>query len=127
YVRNCVVYTGTHDNDTTVGWYQDAPEAERDHVRRYLARDDDDIGWQLIRLALASTADLAIVPLQDLLRLDSRARMNTPGLASGNWRLRASWQDVPYWLAPKLDELNQLYGRGPSDAPVDTAYRQSTA
>lgn len=126
YVSNCVVYTGTHDNDTTLGWYAGAPEAERDHVRRYLARDDDDIVWQLIRLAMASTADLAIVPLQDLLRLGSQARMNTPGSAAGNWSWRFAWEDVPYWLAPQLAELTRLYGRAPSSGPVDTAYRQSS-
>ncbi len=126
YQPNCVVYTGTHDNDTTLGWYRSAPEEERDHVRRYLARGDDDIVWHLIRLALASTADLAVVPLQDLLRLGSEARMNTPGSASGNWSWRFSWEDVPYWLAPQLAELTELYGRGPKGEPVDTAYRQST-
>lgn len=111
YERNCVVYTGTHDNDTTIGWYQSAPERERDHVRRYLARDDDDIAWQLLRLASASTAEMAITPLQDLLRLDSRARMNSPGSAAGNWSWRFAWDDVPHWLAPQLAELSELYGR----------------
>jgi len=126
FQSNCVVYTGTHDNDTTLGWYRSAAEQERDHVRRYLARGDDDIVWHLVRLALASTADLAIVQLQDLLRLGSEARMNTPGSASGNWSWRFAWSDVPYWLAPQLAELTELYGRGPSGGPVDTAYRQST-
>lgn len=126
YVKNCVVYTGTHDNDTTLGWYHSAPEKEKDHVRRYLARDDADIVWQLLRLALASTADLAIVPLPDLLRLGSEARMNTPGSAAGNWTWRFRWDDVPYWLAPQLAELTELYGRGQSGGPVDTAYRQSS-
>lgn len=126
YQQNCVVYTGTHDNDTTLGWYRSAPEAERDHVRRYLARDDDDIVWQLVRLALASTADLAVVPLQDLLRLGGEARMNTPGSATDNWTWRFAWDDVPYWLAPQLAEVTELYGRAAGTGPVDTAYRQSS-
>lgn len=125
YPRECVVYTGTHDNDTTAGWYASAPEAERDLVRRYLARDDGSVAWELVRLAQASVADTAIVPLQDVLGLGSEARMNTPGTAGGNWAWRFSWQDVPYWIAPQLAELAQLYGRLPGDGATDTAYRQT--
>jgi 4-alpha-glucanotransferase len=125
YQRNCVVYTGTHDNDTTAGWYAQAPEVERDFVRRYLGRDDSNIPWEFIRLAQASVADLAIFPLQDALGLGSEARMNTPGRASGNWSWRMTWSDVPPWLAPQLHELARLYGRLPSGPAVDTPYRQS--
>lgn len=113
YERECVVYTGTHDNDTTAGWYAAAPEVERDLVRRYLARDDGEIAWEMIRLAQASVADTAIVPLQDVLGLGSEARMNTPGTAGGNWAWRFAWQDVPFWVAPQLAELAELYGRVP--------------
>lgn len=130
YVKNCVVYTGTHDNDTTLGWYRSAPERERDFVRRYLARPDDNIAWEFVRLALASIADLAVFPLQDLLGLGSEGRMNTPGKAVGNWSWRFIWADVPHWLAPQLAALAETYGRmasdEPSEGPSDTAYRQSS-
>ena len=126
YPTNAVVYTGTHDNDTTVGWYAQAPERERDFVRRYLARDGSQVAWDLWRLAQGSVADTAIAPLQDLLGLDGGARMNTPGAPSGNWGWRFDWSEVPYWLAPQLRELAELYGRLPSAGPVDTPYRQST-
>lgn len=126
YVANSVVYTGTHDNDTTRGWYIQASEAERDLVRRYLARSDDNVVWELIRLALASVANTAIIPFQDALNLGSDARMNTPGQAAGNWSWRFSWEQVPHWLAPQLKELSELYGRIPGLVAKDTAYRQST-
>lgn len=125
YPRNCVVYTGTHDNDTTVGWYGKAPEVERDRVRRYLGRDDEAIAWELVRLAQASVADLAVAPLQDLLGLGSEARMNTPGTEGGNWTWRFMWDDLPPWLAPQLHDLAATYGRTGNAAAVDTAYRQS--
>lgn len=125
YIQNCVVYTGTHDNDTTKGWYIQAPEKERDYVRRYLARDDTNIAWEFMRLAFASAADTAIVPLQDVLGLGSEARMNTPGLASGNWSWRFKWEQVPYWIAPQLKDMAAVYGRIKGEGVVDTPYRQS--
>ncbi len=125
YTRNCVVYTGTHDNDTTLGWYRTAPEAERDLVRRYLARDDSNISWELVRLASSSVADLVVVPLQDLLGLDSGARMNTPGVATGNWSWRFRWEQLPSWLASQLYEMAELYGRVATEVAEDTPYRQS--
>ena len=125
YERNCVVYTGTHDNDTTNGWYAQAPDEERHFLRRYLARDDDNVAWELWRLASASVADTAVAPLQDLLGLGSEARMNTPGKAAGNWCWRFAWDDLPDWLAPKLHDMAELYGRVPGEGAVDTAYRQS--
>ncbi len=126
YLPNAVVYTGTHDNDTTAGWYAQAPETERDHVRRYLARGDDNVAWDLWRLAQASVADTAIAPLQDLLGLGHEARMNVPGAASGNWGWRFAWDDLPPWLVDGVREVAELYGRVPADAPSDTPYRQST-
>ncbi len=111
YVRNCVVYTGTHDNDTTRGWYATATEYERDHVRRYCRVDGSDIAWDLIRLAMMSCANLAIIPMQDCMNLGSEARMNTPSVAAGNW----SWRFVPEQLddgiQAGLAELCMLYGR----------------
>jgi 4-alpha-glucanotransferase len=83
-----VVYTGTHDNDTTVGWWAQADAATRERVRSRLPVPDEAMPWGLIRLALSSTARLAVVPAQDLLGLDSRSRMNTPGTDEGNW----GWQ-----------------------------------
>ncbi|OGO17375.1 MAG: 4-alpha-glucanotransferase, partial [Chloroflexi bacterium RBG_16_48_8] len=83
YPKNCVVYPGTHDNDTTRGWYESASEDVQDFCRRYLATDGKNIAWDLIRAAWASVADMAIAPLQDFLALGSEARMNFPGRAEG--------------------------------------------
>jgi len=111
HIKNSVIYSGTHDNDTTNGWYEQASEKEKDLVRRYLAKDDDNIAWDFIRLAFASVADTAIVPLQDVMGLGSEARMNTPGKPSGNWSWRFSWEQLPYWLAPQLKDMTDIYGR----------------
>lgn len=126
YDADCVVYTGTHDNDTTAGWFASAPEVERDLVRRYLACDDTAVPWSFLRLAQASVARTAVATLQDVLGLGGEARMNTPGVATGNWSWRFRWQDVPYWVAPQLRELATLFGRLPGRGPADTPYRQST-
>jgi 4-alpha-glucanotransferase len=112
YSKNCVAYTGTHDNDTSVGWYQSAPEKEKDFCRRYLARSGDDIAWDLIRGVWGSVAMFSICPLQDLLSLGTQARMNYPGKPSGNW----GWRFVPEQITPgmveRLKEMNFLYSRG---------------
>ncbi len=113
HVPASVVYTGTHDNDTTAGWYAAAPEAERDLVRRYLGTDDEQVPWMLLRAAFASVAALALVPLQDVLGQGSEARMNTPGQAGGNWSYRFSWDEPGEWAAPVLRELAFMYGRLP--------------
>jgi 4-alpha-glucanotransferase len=113
YTRNCVVYSGTHDNDTTAGWWASAAESERDFLRRYLDRDVADPAWALLRLASASVADTCVVPAQDLLGLGTGARMNFPSRASGNWswRVREGTLDEP--LARRLREVTELYGRLP--------------
>ena len=111
YVHNTVVYTGTHDNDTTRGWYQAATEAERDFCRRYLGRDGTDITWDLIRLAWSSVADLAVTPMQDVLDLGSEARMNLPGRPGGNWAWRFRASAVTPQLVARLAELTTLYAR----------------
>ena len=80
-----IVYTGTHDNDTTLSWYQLADDATRDRVRRYLECSDNDMPWPLIRSAMMSSAQTAIFPMQDLLGLGTGHRMNTPGTVEGNW------------------------------------------
>jgi 4-alpha-glucanotransferase len=112
---NCVVYTGTHDNDTTRGWFTSAPDTERESVLRYLGTDGTHISSDLIRLALGSTANTAIVPQQDLVDLGSAARMNTPGAPESNWtwRLRADQLDPD--CADHLAELTITYGRSQTD------------
>ena len=111
HVRRSVVYTATHDNQTTIGWFQALPERERQFVQRYVGEDGSDIAWDLIRLALASVADTAILALQDVMRLGDEARMNTPGRPSGNW----SWRYLPHQLhdglAAGLGDLTTAYGR----------------
>lgn len=111
YEQNCVVYTGTHDNDTTRGWYEKATHVERDFVRRYCSTDGREIQWDLIRLASRSLADLAIFPLQDILGLGSEGRMNFPGTAEGNWEWRFSWSQVGPEHAKRIHELSALFGR----------------
>lgn len=125
YAQDSVVYTGTHDNDTTLGWYKQSSEEEKDFIRRYLARPDDDIVWHLIRAAFSSAAMFAIVPFQDVLRLDSWARMNTPGKAAGNWAWRYTAEMVQPWVTPALCDMSRVYGRIPQEGTVDTPYRQS--
>lgn len=114
YQSNCIVYTGTHDNDTTTGWYRTAPEVERDFVRRYLGRSGEDIAWDMVRAALSSVADCAVVPMQDLLALDSPARMNYPGRPAGNWGWRLEADQMSGIIASRLHGLVQLYNRLPA-------------
>jgi 4-alpha-glucanotransferase len=112
YERDCVVYAGTHDNDTTTGWYENASAVEKDFVRRYLARDGSDIAWDLIRLAWASVADTAMTTAQDLLSLGSAARLNLPGTTGAPnwcWRVHAGALDAD--VAARLRELTYVYGR----------------
>lgn len=110
--RDLVVYTGTHDNNTTLGWYlQDASEPEKDFLRRYLATAGHEIHWDMIRGAMASVASLAVVPHQDLAGLGADCRMNTPGLADGNWRFRITDWMLSDWHQRRLADLIQLYGR----------------
>lgn len=111
FTRNCVCYTGTHDNDTTLGWYKNAFEASRDKLRRYYSTDGSDICWVMIRSCFASVANMAIVPMQDVLCLDSWARLNTPGVAEGNWSWRFTDADLNDKLAARLFETAKLYGR----------------
>jgi 4-alpha-glucanotransferase len=118
--RNSVVYTGTHDNDTTVGWFDKAAPGEQHLVRRYLRSPGTDVSWDLMRAALASVAVLAIVPLQDVCRLGSEARMNLPGRASGNWRWRFIEGAVSQLDVRNLRELVEVYGRV---APSETGHK----
>ena len=112
---NCVVYTGTHDNDTTRGWFASAPESERGYAQEYLGSTGERIAADLIRAALQSTARTAILPLQDVLDLGPQARMNVPGATHGNWswRVRAEQLDPPH--AQCLVQLTRIYGRSQTD------------
>jgi 4-alpha-glucanotransferase len=121
YERSTVVYTGTHDNDTTIGWFHTAPEHERENAQRYLGRDGSDIAWDLIRLAQMSVADMAVFPLQDVFRLDGHARMNTPGRADGNWTWRYTAEQLDAGLAFGLRVLTATYGRLAAPADATTA------
>jgi len=115
FVPNCVAYTGTHDNDTSLGWYTAAPEQERDFARRYLARSGENIAWDMLRAVWSSVANMVIAPMQDLLSLDSSARMNFPGRPSGNWGWRMPVGALNEGLRLRLREINYLYGRVPED------------
>ncbi|MET0383969.1 MAG: 4-alpha-glucanotransferase, partial [Burkholderiaceae bacterium] len=106
-----VCFTGSHDNDTAIGWWAAAPELVRDHVRRYFATDGADIAWDLIRAAFASVADTAMVPMQDVLRLSGAHRMNLPGTGHGNWGWRFDWADLGPDTAAELLRATVLYGR----------------
>jgi 4-alpha-glucanotransferase len=123
YVRNLVAYTGTHDNDTSLGWWNSAGTIDsirtsedvlKEHMfaRTYLGyADDEPINWAMIRTVLASIADTAIIPLQDVLGLGTEARMNLPGTARGNWRWRFQTGVLSSKLAKRLRELNEGYDR----------------
>jgi len=111
YPQQCVAFTGTHDNDTAIGWYQTAPEEERDFVRRYLARSGVDIAWDMIRAVWSSVAVFTLAPLQDVLSLGPEARMNLPGRAYGNWGWRMHPNALTDAIARRLNETNMLYSR----------------
>ena len=112
YTRNCVVYTGTHDNDTLVGWFQKAKEEDREFARNYLnSRADEEIHWDAIRGAWSSVACMAISPVQDFLGLGSEARINTPGVASGNWQWRLKQGVLTNELAERIAKLTKIYSR----------------
>jgi 4-alpha-glucanotransferase len=118
YVPNSVVYPGTHDNDTALGWWATASDTEKQMLTEYVnysnSQDGSEVNWVLIRLALASVAKLAILPLQDILGLDGSARMNDPSTNAGNWRWRYSSSDLlTPELSQKLRQLTTLYGRSP--------------
>ena len=112
YTKNCVVYTGTHDNDTLIGWFQKAKEEDRQFARDYLnSRSDDEIHWDAIRGAWSSVASMAISPVQDFLGLGSEARINTPGVAAGNWQWRLKHGVLTDELAERIAKLTKVYSR----------------
>jgi 4-alpha-glucanotransferase len=133
YVHHAVVYTGTHDNDTTAGWFNsrnaatdsaapdEALRRERENCLTYLGGDGREIHWDFIRAALASVADTAIIPLQDVLGLDSSARMNTPASTSGNWAWRFGRDALTGEPGTRLRELTRLTARLPADRQADAS------
>jgi len=127
YLRNKVVYTGGHDNDTSVGWWtagvgdstrsEADVQKERDFCLRYLATDGREIHWDFIRAVLASVADTAVVPVQDILGLGGEARMNLPGRPGGNWQFRYEKGALDDAVANRLRTLTETYGRVPPPSP----------
>lgn len=118
YDHNCVVYTGTHDNDTTLGWYYKLKEEDREFCDEYmnLARcTADELHWEFIRAALSSVADLAVIPVQDYLALGSEGRINTPSTLGDNWEWRMRKDAFTKELAEEIRAMTGLYGRLPSE------------
>ncbi len=109
--HDTVVYTGTHDNDTSVGWWASLSDDVRGHVRDYLATDGSDIHWDFVRAACASVADTSIYPLQDVLGLGAAHRMNFPGQSTGHWGWRFTWEQVLPRQTDLLKQLCSLYNR----------------
>jgi 4-alpha-glucanotransferase len=119
YTSDCVVYLGTHDNDTTVGWFNSRGQQERDFCLRYLGRDGHDIVWALMHLASMSVADVAIFTVQDLLRLGSEARMNTPGTSGGNWQWRYLPGALNDGIASWFGDLTETFDRATGDKGLE--------
>jgi len=111
YPKNCIVYTGTHDNDSVAAWFHSVSEEDQALVLEYLNSSGKEITWDFVRLAWASVALTAIAPMQDLLGLNESARMNLPGTITGNWLWRAKSTDFTPDLATRLARLTELYGR----------------
>jgi 4-alpha-glucanotransferase len=111
FERNTVVYTGTHDNDTILGWWHSASEHERCHASAYLGHDSEGMNWSFIRAAQASIADLCVVPLQDVLGLGSEARMNVPSRRDGNWTWRYKADALTNELAGRLATIAEVTDR----------------
>lgn len=111
YIPNTVVYTGTHDNDTSLGWFKKAPTEVQREVLEYLDSDGEDIVGDLIRLAWSSVAKMSIIPLQDLLRLGTEGRMNYPGTESGNWEWRFVWDQLEEGENEEITKLSKIYQR----------------
>lgn len=111
YDKNFVVYTGTHDNDTAASWYKLASIENKKSVREYLGHKPENGAWDFIRLAHSSTANMSVIPLQDLLNLGNNARMNLPGTTQGNWKWRFQKGDLTKGLAKRMAKLTKVYGR----------------
>ncbi len=115
HIRECVIYTGTHDNNTIAGWYKSELTAEdRKRISEYIGREitEETVHWELIRLAMMSVADIAVIPMQDILGLGGDNRMNLPASAEGNWEWRLTQQQLTQDLIKKLTNMTGIYGRG---------------
>jgi 4-alpha-glucanotransferase len=110
-----VAYTGTHDNDTTLGWYRAAAEKARDYFRRYMNVSGDNPSWDLIRLLFSSSAKWVVAPVQDIMGLGGDDRMNLPGTAEGNWRFRFTKDMLTDGAAYNLRYLSEMFGRNEDD------------
>ena len=112
HIKNCIVYTGTHDNETTVGWYENLEEEVKEHVDAYFGlKDCREINWVFIRAALSSVADTAIIPMQDYLGLGNEARINMPSSLGKNWEWRMKKEACSKELAKKIYQMTKIYGR----------------
>lgn len=114
HIPNCLVYTGTHDNNTIRGWFDEEIDTEtKKRLLQYIGNplNTENIHWELIRLALMSVANMAIIPIQDILGLKSEAKMNRPGTANGNWRWRLAPNQIPKTATRKLRGMTEIYGR----------------
>lgn len=109
--KNSVIYSGTHDNNTTKGWYKEINDTEKDIIRRYINVSGENISWDFIRLAYSTVCSMAIVTMQDIMNLDSDCRMNTPGEASNNWQWRYTQDMILDEFAERLAYLSKLFGR----------------
>ena len=119
YTKNCVVYTGTHDNDTLIGWFTKAKDKDKQFARDYLnSQSDNQIHWDAIRGAWSSVANMAIAPIQDFLGLGSEARINTPSTLGGNWEWRMGKKDFTAKLAKRMKKLAITYGRAADETKV---------
>ena len=115
-IPNSVVYTGSHDNDTTRAYFEKEKKADNDiyiHAQKYLDYDGEEIVHKLIKTAYASVADIVIIPMQDVLNLGGEARMNFPGKPAGNWTWRFTWEQVPDYIEGTYKEMAELYERPP--------------
>ncbi len=105
HIQNCVVYTGTHDNDTTLSWYEDLPQETRDTIAYYLGNSSEPMPWSMVEATFRSVANWAIVPMQDLMSLGKGHRMNVPGVTQGNWTWRFQWDQVVDNLVSKIKNM----------------------
>jgi 4-alpha-glucanotransferase len=125
FVPNSACYTGTHDNETASGWYAGLPERDKHYLGLTMGRYVTDAAWDLIRSGWSSVARIAIAPVQDLLSLGNEARMNKPGVATGNWRWRFRAEQFRPELISRLAEFTTLYNRAPQVEAKRTASRES--
>jgi 4-alpha-glucanotransferase len=114
HVKNCVLYTGTHDNNTVRGWFDNEASPEiKERLFRYLGREvpAEEINWELIRIVMMSVANMAILPMQDVLGLDEKDRMNLPSTPKSNWEWRLLPDQITPSLSERLGEMTKMYGR----------------